>query len=203
MRYRTLEDLKNVSEVRWTKIPAIADLDTPLVMGSRRRWAANTRSTEVSWDLRREGTVEDEDAPLPPEELALSSSLFQQIQLRFSADEDTEDTVVGRLKYQLNKHRIRSDNIPKTKARRKTAEARIKRTNLVMNRAGRARRTRAGAARDHYIRSLSYELWNYSLGMARASDDGFQDRPLQTSPSQPRPMGCRHMTMCRFLWLLQ
>ena len=51
-------------------------------------------------------------------QLALSSSPCQQIQLRFSADEDTEDTVVGRLKYQLNKHRIRSDNIPKTKARR-------------------------------------------------------------------------------------
>ena len=52
-------------------------------------------------------------------QLALSSSPCQQIQLRFSADEDTEDTVVGRLKYRLNKYRIRTDNIPKTKARRK------------------------------------------------------------------------------------
>ena len=134
MGYRTLEDLKNVSEVQVDEkiIPAIADLDIPLVMSSRLKKLSKSirEAAKVSWDLRREGAVEDEDAPLPSEELKRSGALFfSRYKLRFSADEDTGETVVSRLKRQLNKHCIRFDNILKTKAMNgETAETRVKRT---------------------------------------------------------------------------
>ena len=37
-------------------------------------------------------------------------------------------------------------------------------------------------------------LWAYILGLARICGE-----ELKTSPAQPRLMGRRHMTMCRFL----
>ena len=49
--------------------------------------------------------------------------------MRFAADKDTGETVVSRLKRQLNKHYIKFDNILKTKAENgETAETRVKRT---------------------------------------------------------------------------
>ena len=59
-------------------IPAIADLDVPLVVNSRQK-------------LKRSGSL-----------------FFSRYKLRFSADEDAGETVVRRVKRQLNKHCIRS-----------------------------------------------------------------------------------------------
>ena len=64
MGCRTLEDLENVSEVQVDEkiIPAIADLDVPLVMGSRLKKLikATQGAAKVPWDRKREGAVEDE-----------------------------------------------------------------------------------------------------------------------------------------------
>ena len=58
-------------------IPAIADLGSPLVMSSQLgAEQGNTRAAKVSWDLKRVGTVGDEGAPLPSEELKRSGALF-------------------------------------------------------------------------------------------------------------------------------
>ena len=102
MRYRTLEDLENVSEAQVDEkiIPAITDLDVPLVISSRLKKLikAIREAAKVSWDRKRKGTVEDEDVPLPSEELKRSGSLFfSRYKLRFSADEDAGRTVVRRL----------------------------------------------------------------------------------------------------------
>ena len=73
MGYRTLEDLENVSEAQVDEkiIPAITDLDVPLVISSRLKKLikAIREAAKVSWDRKRKGTVEDEDVPLPSEEL--------------------------------------------------------------------------------------------------------------------------------------
>ena len=72
MGHRTLKDLENMSEVQVDEkiIPAIADLEVTLVMGSRLRKLIKSRrgAWEVSWDPKRKETVEDEDVPLPSEE---------------------------------------------------------------------------------------------------------------------------------------
>ena len=131
-----VEDLENVSEAQVDEkiIPAIADLDVPLVMGSRLKKLikAIQEAAKVSWDRKRKGAVEDEDVPLPSEELKrLESLFFSRYKLRIPADEDAGETVVSRLKRQLNKHCIRFENILKTKTRKgETAETRVKRTKL-------------------------------------------------------------------------
>ena len=76
--------------------------------------------------------MEDELVPLPLKELKrLASLLFNRYELRISAEEDAGETVVSRLKRQLNKHCIRFENILKTKTKKgETAETRVKRTKL-------------------------------------------------------------------------
>ena len=99
MEYRTLEDPENVSEAQVDKkiIPAITDLDVPLVINSRLKklTKAIQEAEKVSWESRN-GTVEDEDVPLPSGELKRSGSLLQQVQTALSADEDTGKTAVRR-----------------------------------------------------------------------------------------------------------
>ena len=113
MGCRILEDLEIVSEEQVDEkiIPAIADLDVPLVTSSRLKKAikAIREGARVSWERNRRVTVEDQNVPLPSEELKRSGSLFfSRYKLRFSADEDAGETVVRRVKRQLNKHCIRS-----------------------------------------------------------------------------------------------
>ena len=102
MRCTTREDRENLSEAQVDDkiIPAITDLDIPLVMSSRLKKLikAIREAAKVSWDLKRKGTVEDEDVPLPSEELKrLESLLLSRYKLRFSANEDAGETVVSRL----------------------------------------------------------------------------------------------------------
>ena len=115
MGYSTLEVLEDVSEAQVDEkiIPAIADLDVPLVTNSQQKLIKAIRKTaKVSWDLKRKRAVGV--VPLPAEELKRSRALlFSRYKLRFSADEDAVETVVSRLERQLNRHCIRLDNIPK------------------------------------------------------------------------------------------
>ncbi len=72
-----------------------------MVMGSRlkKMIKAIRKAAEVSWERKRKITAEDEDVPLPSEELKrLESPLFSRYKLRFSADEDARETAVSRLK---------------------------------------------------------------------------------------------------------
>ena len=112
MGCRILEDLEIVSEEQVDEkiIPAIADLDVPLVTSSRLKKAikAIREGARVSWERNRRVTVEDQNVPLPSEELRSGSLFFSRYKLRFSADEDAGETVVRRVKRQLNKHCIRS-----------------------------------------------------------------------------------------------
>ena len=76
MEYRTLEDPENVSEAQVDKkiIPAITDLDVPLVINSRLKklTKAIQEAEKVSWESRN-GTVEDEDVPLTISEMIVAS----------------------------------------------------------------------------------------------------------------------------------
>ncbi len=122
---RTLGDLRNTSEVQASEriIPDITDLDPPVAMGNRMREPivkAIQEVARISWDRKRKGSVEDEDGPLPSEEL---KRLESQVQRRIPADEDANETVVNRSKRQFNRHCIRFENILKTKTRKvETAE---------------------------------------------------------------------------------
>ena len=89
-------------------------------------------AAKVSWDLKRRGTVEDEDAPLPSENSKrLGSLLYSRYRLRSSANADAGKTVVSRSKRQLHRHCIECENILKTKIRKgETDEVRVKRTQL-------------------------------------------------------------------------
>ena len=193
MGCRTLEDLENVSEAQVDEkiIPAITDLDVPLVISSRLKKLikAIREAAKVSWDRKRKGTVEDEDVPLPSDELKRSGSLFfSRYKLRFSADEDAGETVVSRLKRQLNKHCIRFENILKTKTRKgETAETRVKRTKLgdeteLIVREEPERKQPKTIAAEAYLDAL----WTYILGLARAGVEELQDKPsaAETDGSQ-------------------
>ena len=184
MRYRTLEDLENVSEAQVDEkiIPAITDLDVPLVTSSRLKKLikAIREAAKVSWDRKRKGTVEDEDVPLPSEELKRSGSLFfSRYKLRFSADEDAGETVVSRLKRQLNKHCIRFENILKTKTRKgETAETRVKRPEP----GDKTELAERDEPEQKQPKTITAEvcldaLWTYILGLARAGIEEVQDKP--------------------------
>ena len=134
---KTLEDLENVSEAQVNEkiMPAIADLDVPLVTSSRlKRIKAIREGARVSWDRGRRGAVEHENVPLPSKELKRSGSLFfSRYKLRSSADEDAGETVVRRLKRQLNKHCIGFENIMETKTRKgEAAETESDAQSLIM-----------------------------------------------------------------------
>ena len=75
--------------------------------------------------------------------------------MRFAADKDTGETVVSRLKRQLNKHYIRCGNILKTKAENgEAAETRLNANSLVMKTSRQSAKSQSGSSPDHYIRSL-------------------------------------------------
>ena len=105
----TLEGRESASEAQVDEdiMPAIADLDVPLVMGRRPKKLikATQETAMVSWDRKRKGSVENEMFPPPSEEAKrLEALLFCRYNLRMPADEDAGETAVNRLKRQLNKH---------------------------------------------------------------------------------------------------
>ena len=111
MGHRTLKDLETLSEVDEKIIPAIAELEDPLVMSSRlKKLMARREAAKGSWEPKQKKAVEEENVPLPSEEPKRSGALFfSRYKLRFSADRDTGETVASRLKRHLNKHCIRFD----------------------------------------------------------------------------------------------
>ena len=83
MGYRTLEDLENVAEAQVDEqiIPAITDLDVPLVMDRRLKLVKTIReAAKVSWDRKLKGTVEDKNGLLPSQVLKRLELSFQQAQ---------------------------------------------------------------------------------------------------------------------------
>ena len=85
MGCRTLEDLENVTELQVDEkiIPAIEDLDTPLVMSSRLKKLIKTiqEASKVSLGFEHAEVLHDEEIPLAAEELKrLRDSVFRQIQ---------------------------------------------------------------------------------------------------------------------------
>ena len=115
---RTLEGLENTSEVQADEriIPAITDLDVPLVMGSRLKEPikAIQETARVSRGKEHEGAVEDEDGPQAYEELkCLGILLVRRHKPRIPVDKDADGTVVSRLVHQRSKHCTRFENILK------------------------------------------------------------------------------------------
>ena len=129
----TLEGCESASEAQVDEdiMPAIADLDVPLVMGRRPKKLikATQETAMVSWDRKRKGSVENEMFPPPSEETKrLEALLSCRYNLRMPAD-DAGETAVNRLKRQLNKYCIKFEDILRTETRNgETAETRIKRT---------------------------------------------------------------------------
>ena len=111
-------------------ILAIADLDVPLIMGSRLKKLikAIQEAAKSSWDWKREGAKKTRMLSYH-----LKNWSAWWYKLRIPAKENAGETVVSRLERQLSKHHIGGKH-PDTKARRgKTAETRIKRTKLGNN----------------------------------------------------------------------
>ena len=176
-------------------IPAIVDLDVPLVTSSRLRKAikAIREGARVASERNRRVTVEDQNVPLPPEELKRSGSLlFSSSKLRLSADEDAGETVVRRLRCQLNKQNIRFEDIMETKTREKeTAETRVRHTELgnrteLRECEGPERKQPKTIAAEAYLDVL----WTYTSAWSEQAARNFK-----TNPEQPRPMRCTHTTM--------
>ena len=134
----------------------------------------------ISWDRKRKGSVEDEDVPLSSEEVKrLEALLFCRYNLRIPADEDAGETVVSRLKRQLNKHCIRFEDILRTETRKgETAETRIKRTKPG-NKTELVEREEPEQNQLKTITTEVYEeeLWAYICGLARAGVEELQDKP--------------------------
>ena len=76
------QDLETLSEVDEKIIPAIAELEDPLVMSSRlKKLMARREAAKGSWEPKQKKAVEEENVPLPSEKTeALRSSLLQQVQ---------------------------------------------------------------------------------------------------------------------------
>ena len=100
-------DLESMSVVQVDKgiLPAIADLDVPLVMESRLKKLikAIQEAARVSWDYKREEAMRGENVPLPSDELMRLEILFFSInELRIPVDENTDESVGTRSKRQLS-----------------------------------------------------------------------------------------------------
>ena len=189
----TLEDLDTVSEVQVDEqsIHSIADLDMPLVMGDRPKELSKAiqEKAKDSWDRKRRGSVEDKDVPLPSEEMKrLEALLLCKYSLRIPADEDAGETVASRLKRQLNKHRIRFEDILKIETLKvETAETRIRRTKL----GNKTELVEREEPEHRQLKTITTEvyldaLWTDILGLARAGVEELQYKPsaAETDESQ-------------------
>ena len=204
MRCTTLVNREDPSEAQGDNkiIPAITDLNISSAMSSRMKKPikAIREAAKVSWDLKRRGTVEDEDAPLPSESKRLGSLLFRRYKPRSSANADAGETVVSRSKRQLNRHCIKCENILKTKTRRGEAdEVGVMRTQL----GDENELVEREEPKWKQPRTITPKLVLMRSGVTSSTWPEQVSRDFETNPAQPRPMSRRHMTMCRFLWRLQ
>ncbi len=205
MRCTTLVNREDPSEAQGDNkiIPAITDLNISSAMSSRMKELikAIRDAAKVSWDLKRRGTVEDEDAPLPSRKSKrLGSLLYSRYRLRSSANADAGKTVVSRSKRQLNRHCIKCENILKTKTRRgETDEVRVKRTQLSD---GNELVEREEPKRKQ-PKTITTETCLMRFGLTSSTWPEQASRDFEPNPAQPRPMSRRHTTMCRFPWRLQ
>ena len=159
------------AQINDRSIPAIAELDIPLVMGSRPKKLnkAIQEAARVPCDRMREGPVGEEDAPLPSTKVN-EALLCGRHNLHTPADEDAEEIVANRLKPQLSRHCIRFEDILRTEVRRgATAETRIKRT-MPGNETELANRDSPG---QRQLNNSTNEVhlvapWRYSLNLVEA-----------------------------------
>ena len=205
MRCTTRVNRENPSEAQGDDkiIPTITDLNSSSAMSSRMKEVIEEirKAAKVSWDLKRRGTVEDEDAPLPSRKSKrLGSLLYSRYRLRSSANADAGKTVVSRSKRQLNRHCIKCENILKTKTRRgETDEVRVKRTQLSD---GNELVEREEPKRKQ-PKSITTETCLMRFGLTSSTWPEQASRDFEPNPAQPRPMSRRHTTMCRLPWRLQ
>ena len=134
----------------------------------------------MSWDRKKRGVVDDEDTPLPGPELRRLEALFYtRYKIRVSAEEDAGETVVSKLKRQLDKHTLRFEHVLKTKTRKgETAEGRIKRTRIgdkteVVER----EEPEKQHPRQVTVESYLDGLYTYMVGLARAGVEELSDKP--------------------------
>ena len=136
---RILEDLEKITEdtVDTKIVSAIQGLPTPILQASRLKKliAAVVQASSLSWDRKKRGIVDDEDTPLPAQELRRMEALFwNRYKIKIAAEEDAGETVVSRLKRQIDKNTLRFEQVLKTRTRKgETAEGKVKRTKLSEN----------------------------------------------------------------------
>ena len=199
----TREGRESVAEVQVDEgiIPVIADLDVPLVMGSRPKKLikATQETAMVSWDRKRKGSVEDEDVPLPSERVkSLEALLLCRYNLRIPAGEDAGETAVNRSKRQLNKHCIKLEGILRTETRNgETAGTRVKRTKPG-NKTELEKREEPEQSSSRP--SQQRPIWMH-FGHTSAAWLEHASGNCKTSPAQPRPRACSRTTTNRFPWL--
>ena len=154
----------------------------PLVMGSRpKKLIKATQVTAMaSWDRRRKGAVEDEDVPLPSEEVKRSDTfLVCRYDLSIPADEAAGEAVASRLKRQLNKHCIRFEDTLRTETNEgEAAETRINRTKP----GNKIEPVECEEPEQNQLMTITTEvyeeeLWVYIRGLARAGAEELQDKP--------------------------
>ncbi len=127
---------------------------------------------------------------------ALKISLFQQVQTALLSNEDAGETVVKRLRRQLNKHCIRFKNSMETKSRRvETAETRVRRTKL----GNRTQLTERDEPERRQPRTIQPKPIVMGVGLATSAWPKQASKNFQTNPEQPRPLRCRHTTMYKCL----
>ena len=185
---RILEDLEKISEsaVDDKLIPAIENLQQPILQASRLKKliAAVVQASALSWDKKKRGIVEDEDTPLPAPELRRLEALFwARHKIRIAAEEDAGETVVSRLKRQLDKSTLRFEQVLKTKTRKgETAEGKVKRTRIGANlemvekEVAEQNDPKKKVTVDTYLDGL----FTYIIGLARAGIEQCSDKPTET-----------------------
>ena len=175
---RVLEDLERISDktVDDNIIGVIRDLPGPILQASRLKKliAAVVQASALNWDRKKRGITDDEDTPLPAQELRRLEALFwSRYKIRIAAEEDAGETVVSRLKRQLDKHTLRFEQILKTKTRKgETAEGKVKRTKIgdhteVVEREQTVQVDHKRVTVEIYLDAL----YTYIIGLARAGVD--------------------------------
>ena len=147
----------------------------------------------------RKGAVED--VPLPSEELKRSGALcFQQVQTTLLRSQDAVETMVSRLKRQLNKHYIRLVNILEMKTEKGgTAGTVVERTKLG-DETELTEREELERKQPKNITSEDHHdvLRSCILDLARADV-----QRLQNKSRSAKPMCRRCLFTYELLWVLQ
>ena len=190
---RILEDLEKITEdtVDTKIVSAIQGLPTPILQASRLKKliAAVVQASSLSWDRKKRGIVDDEDTPLPAQELRRMEALFwNRYKIKIAAEEDAGETVVSRLKRQIDKSTLRFEQVLKTRTRKgETAEGKVKRTKLSEN----TEVVEREPAVQNEKKTLTLELYldalyTYLVGLAKSGIEPCADKPTDPETEMSR-----------------